>query len=102
MSATGFGRFVDGMAKRGAWQGFADEVFEEEYGIMLNSLLVGDSSFSDLVDPKQQAEIVLGCAFMDGSIKAIKIGGGAIEYRNVSKKYRKAESKAKSLFTPEQ
>lgn len=102
MSATSFGRFVDGMAKRGAWQGFADEVFEEEYGIMLNSLLVGDSSFSDLVDPKQQAEIVLGCAFMDGSIKAIKIGGGAIEYRNVSKKYRKAESKAKSLFTPEQ
>ena len=102
MSATGFGRFVDGMAKRGAWQGFADEVFEEEYGIMLNSLLVGDSSFSDLVDPKQQAEIILGCAFMDGSIKAIKIGGGAIEYRNISKKYRKAESKAKSLFTPEQ
>lgn len=102
MSATSFGRFVDGMAKRGAWQGFADEVFEEEYGIMLNSLLVGDSSFSDLVDPKQQAEIVLGCAFMDGSIKAIKIGGGAIEYRNISKKYRKAESKAKSLFTPEQ
>ena len=102
MSATSFGRFVDGMAKRGAWQGFADEVFEEEYGIMLNSLLVGDSSFSDLVDPKQQAEIVLGCAFMDGSIKAIKIGGGAIEYRNISKKYRKAESKAKSLFSPEQ
>lgn len=51
--------------------GFFEEVMEEEINIPLNALLVGDNKMSDLLDKKQQLDIVGGMAFSVGSMYAV-------------------------------
>nr|DAH17135.1 MAG TPA: cytosine DNA methyltransferase [Bacteriophage sp.] len=54
--------------------GFAEEVMEEEINIPLNALLVGDNKASDLLDPKQQMDIIGGMALSVGSMYALGAG----------------------------
>ena len=54
--------------------GFAEEVMEEEINIPLNALLIGDNKASDLLDPKQQMDIIGGMALSVGSMYALGAG----------------------------
>lgn len=54
--------------------GFAEEVMEEEINIPLNALLVGDNKMSDILDPKQQMDIIGGMALSVGSMYAMGAG----------------------------
>ena len=54
--------------------GFAEEVMEEEIGIPLHALLDGEGKVSDLLDPKQQLDIIGGMAISVGSMYAMGIG----------------------------
>ena len=56
------------------FNGFAEEVMEEEINIPLNALLVGDNKASDLLDPKQQMDIIGGMALSVGSMYALGAG----------------------------
>ena len=51
--------------------GFGEEVMEEEIGIPLHALLDGDNKFSDLLDTKQQLDIIGGMAISVGSMYAM-------------------------------
>lgn len=55
--------------------GLGEEIMEEEIGIPLNALLVGDNSISDLADAKQQLNIIGGMALSVGGM-AFTTGGG--------------------------
>ena len=54
--------------------GFAEEVMEEEIGIPLHALLDGEGKVSDLLDPKQQLDIIGGMAISVGSMYAMGAG----------------------------
>lgn len=54
--------------------GFAEEVMEEEIGIPLHALLDGEGKVSDLLDAKQQLDIIGGMAISVGSMYAMGAG----------------------------
>ena len=59
--------------------GFAEEVMEEEIGIPLHALLDGDNKFSDLLDTKQQLDIIGGMAISVGSMYAMGAGSRPVK-----------------------
>lgn len=59
--------------------GFGEEVMEEEIGIPLHALLNGDNKFSDLLDTKQQLDIIGGMAISVGSMYAMGAGSRPVK-----------------------
>lgn len=59
--------------------GFGEEVMEEEIGIPLHALLDGDNKFSDLLDTKQQLDIIGGMAISVGSMYAMGAGSRPVK-----------------------
>jgi hypothetical protein len=87
--------------------GFGEEVMEEEIGIPLHALLDGDNKMSDLVDAKQQLDIVGGMALSVGSM-ALATGGGSAAAKSAYRRgqyYRfkhlvdVSDNEAQQLFT---
>lgn len=61
--------------EKGGVQDYPSEVFEEEANIVLNAMLVGDNSISDLWDGKTQADIWGGMALSVGMMNVPKYAG---------------------------
>ena len=59
--------------------GFAEEVMEEEIGIPLHALLDGEGKVSDLLDTKQQLDIIGGMAISVGSMYAMGAGAKPVK-----------------------
>ncbi len=59
--------------------GFGEEVMEEEIGIPLHALLDGEGKVSDLLDTKQQLDIIGGMAISVGSMYAIGAGSRPVK-----------------------
>lgn len=59
--------------------GFAEEVMEEEIGIPLHALLDGEGKVSDLLDTKQQLDIIGGMAISVGSMYAMGAGSRPVK-----------------------
>lgn len=59
--------------------GFAEEVMEEEIGIPLHALLDGECKVSDLLDAKQQLDIIGGMAISVGSMYAMGAGSRPVK-----------------------
>ena len=85
--------------------GFAEEVMEEEIGIPLHALLDGEGKVSDLLDPKQQLDIIGGMAISVGSMYAMGIGTKPIkgaynraQYYRFKHKVDLADSDAQQLL----
>lgn len=85
--------------------GFAEEVMEEEIGIPLHSLLDGDNKFSDLLDTKQQLDIIGGMALSVGSMYAMGAGSRTVkgvynraQYYRFRNKVNVADSDAQNLM----
>ena len=85
--------------------GFGEEVMEEEIGIPLHALLDGDNKFSDLLDTKQQLDIIGGMAISVGSMYAMGAGSRPVkgiynraQYYRFRNKVNVADSDAQNLF----
>lgn len=59
--------------------GFAEEVMEEEIGIPLHAMLDGEGKVSDLLDAKQQLDIIGGMAISVGSMYAMGAGSRPVK-----------------------
>ena len=93
--------------KMSGFNGFGNEVIEEELNIALNAIFVGDQTFSDYLDLETQADIVggmaLSMAFMGaGSLAAYGAGKGidAAQYEYIKKKLDDADFSASDVLTP--
>lgn len=85
--------------------GFGEEVMEEEIGIPLHALLDGDNKFSDLLDTKQQLDIIGGMALSVGSMYAMGAGSRPVkglynraQYYRFRNKVNVADSDAQKLM----
>lgn len=85
--------------------GFGEEVMEEEIGIPLHALLDGDNKFSDLLDTKQQLDIIGGMALSVGSMYAMGAGSRPVkgvynraQYYRFRNKVDVADSDAQNLI----
>ena len=85
--------------------GFAEEVMEEEIGIPLHALLDGEGKVSDLLDTKQQLDIIGGMAISVGSIYAMGAGSRPVkgiynraQYYRFRNKVNVADSDAENLL----
>ena len=85
--------------------GFGEEVMEEEIGIPLHALLDGDNKFSDLLDAKQQLDIIGGMALSVGSMYAMGAGSRPVkgvynraQYYRFRNKVNVADSYAQNLM----
>ena len=85
--------------------GFAEEVMEEEIGIPLHALLDGEGKVSDLLDAKQQLDIIGGMAISVGSMYAMGSGSRPVkgiynraQYYRFRNKVNVADSDAQNLM----
>ena len=85
--------------------GFGEEVMEEEIGIPLHALLDGDNKVSDLLDAKQQLDIIGGMALSVGSMYAMGSGSRPVkgiynraQYYRFRNKVNVADSDAQNLL----
>lgn len=85
--------------------GFAEEVMEEEIGIPLHALLDGEGKVSDLLDARQQLDIIGGMAISVGSMYAIGAGSRPVkgiynraQYYRFRNKVNVADSDAQNLM----
>lgn len=85
--------------------GFAEEVMEEEIGIPLHALLDGEGKVSDLLDTKQQLDIIGGMAISVGSMYAMGAGSRPLkgiynraQYYRFRNKVNVADSDAQNLL----
>lgn len=85
--------------------GFAEEVMEEEIGIPLHALLDGEGKVSDLLDAKQQLDIIGGMAIYVGSMYAMGVGSRPVkgiynraQYYRFRNKVNVADSDAQNLM----
>lgn len=85
--------------------GFAEEVMEEEIGVPLHALLDGEGKVSDLLDTKQQLDIIGGMAISVGSMYAMGAGSRPVkgiynraQYYRFRNKVNVADSDAENLL----
>lgn len=85
--------------------GFAEEVMEEEIGIPLHALLDGEGKVSDLLDARQQLDIIGGMAISVGSMYAMGAGSRPVkgiynraQYYRFRNKVNVADSDAQNLM----
>ena len=85
--------------------GFAEEVMEEEIGIPLHALLDGEGKVSDLLDAKQQLDIIGCMAISVGSMYAMGAGSRPVkgiynraQYYRFRNKVNVADSDAQNLM----
>ena len=86
--------------------GFAEEVMEEEIGIHLHALLDGEGKVSDLLDARQQLDIIGGMAISVGSMYAMGAGSRPVkgiynraQYYRFRNKVNVADSDAQNLLS---
>ncbi|MFQ9100311.1 MAG: DNA cytosine methyltransferase [Segatella copri] len=85
--------------------GFAEEVMEEEIGIPLHALLDGEGKVSDILDARQQLDIIGGMAISVGSMYAMGAGSRPVkgiynraQYYRFRNKVNVADSDAENLM----
>ena len=72
MNLSDWGKAIANVEKKAEWHGSLGEMLEEEAGIVLNSMFVGDNKMSDLVDAEQQIDIALGVGVFGGFVSAVR------------------------------
>ena len=104
----GKNRFYNDLKKwmgKFGYNGYFEEVMEEEIGIPLHALLDGDNKFSDLLDAKQQLDIIGGMAISVGSMYAMGAGSRPVkgvynraQYYRFRNKVNVADTDAQNLL----
>lgn len=98
VKASDWGKAISNIEKRAQWNGSLGEMLEEEAGIVLNSMFVGDNSLSDLADAKTQIDIVLGVGLFGGFVSGIKTAGYPIAMRKAKKELHDTDMVGRGRF----
>lgn len=98
VKASDWGKAIANIEKRAQWNGSLGEMLEEEAGIVLNSMFVGDNSLSDLADAKTQIDIVLGVGLFGGFVSGIKTAGYPIAMRKAKKELHDSDMVGRGRF----
>lgn len=98
IKATDWAKAVANIEKRAQWNGTFGEILEEEAGIVLNSLFVGDNSLSDLGDSEQQIDIVLGVGLFGGFVSGIKTAGYPVAKKKADNRLRTRDNIGRRRF----
>lgn len=79
--------------------GIFGEIMEEEIGMALNTLFVGDNKWSDFVDLETQLTTVLSCAIMSGTLNGVEQVSSVAARRKMEKNAKNAEQEASYRFS---
>ena len=101
IGSTKWAQAIGNIEKRANWNGSIGEMLEEEAGIVLNSMFVGDNKISDLVDPEQQIDIALGVGLFGGFVSGIKTAGYPVARYNARRNLNRADVRASELMGDE-
>ena len=101
IGSTKWAQAIGNIEKRANWNGSIGEMLEEEAGIVLNSMFVGDNKISDLVDPEKQIDIVLGVGLFGGFVSGIKTAGYPVARYNARRNLNRADVRASELMGDE-
>lgn len=101
IGSTKWAQAIGNIEKRANWNGSIGEMLEEEAGIVLNSMFVGDNKISDLVDPEQQIDIALGVGLFGGFVSGIKTAGYPVARYNARRNLNRADVSASELMGDE-
>ena len=101
IGSTKWAQAIGNIEKRANWNGSVGEMLEEEAGIVLNSMFVGDNKISDLVDPEQQIDIALGVGLFGGFVSGIKTAGYPVARYNARRNLNRADVRASELMGDE-
>jgi len=93
MTRSEWSKGIDKYMQKAGIGELPDEIMEEEIGIPLNAALVGDQEFSDLLDPKQQMDIIGGITLSVGAMRAGSLLAGGIDNAAVQAMYLADERK---------
>lgn len=101
VGATPFARNMKKFMERTHWDGMIEEPMEEEYGIILNSLLTGDNKISDLWDSEQQADIFAGTMWFGGFMAGMNTAAYPFYRRRIKKELSRADLAGQQAFGDE-
>ena len=101
VGTTPFARSMKKFMERTHWDGMIEEPLEEEYGIILNSLLTGDNKISDLLDSKQQADIFAGTMWFGGMMAAMNTAAYPFAKRAMRRNLNNADVQGEMAFRDE-
>lgn len=101
VGTTPFARSMKNFMERTHWDGMIEEPLEEEYGIILNSLLTGDNKISDLWDSKQQADIFAGTMWFGGMMAAMNTAAYPFAKRTMRRNLNNADVQGEMVFGDE-
>ena len=96
--STDWAKAIGNIESRTRWSGSVGEVLEEEAGIVLNSMFVGDNKISDLWDADVQTDIVLGVGLFGGFVSGVKSAGYPFARAKAKSNLRKREQVAAYRF----
>lgn len=92
-------KVINDLNKRGKFNGSINEMLEEESGIILNSIFVGDNELSDLTDLDTQIDILLGVGLFGGAVSGVKAAGYPVARRRAKNRLKKADEAGASAFS---
>lgn len=101
VGSTPFARSMKRFMERTHWDGMIEEPLEEEYGIILNSLLTGDNKISDLWDSKTQADIFAGTMWFGGMMAGLNTAVYPFAKRAMRRKLNNADVEGEMAFRDE-
>ncbi len=101
VGSTPFAKSMKRFMEATHWDGMIEEPLEEEYGIILNSLLTGDNQISDLWDAKQQADIFAGTMWFGGMMAAMNTAVYPFARRNIKRQLNNADVEGELAFGDE-
>lgn len=99
IGTSDWGRAIGNIEKRAQFHGMFGEILEEEIGIPLNALLVGDNSLSDLVDAEQQIDIALGVSIFSAHVSALKAAGYPVGRIMANRNLKKVDIQGQNLYS---
>lgn len=98
MSTSDWAKAVNDFEKNAQFHGAFGEYAEEVVGNAMNAAIVGDQSWSDVVDPKQNVETFLSVSLMSGIMSSSKAIGYRKPKLEAERKLSQAESEANNVY----
>lgn len=98
IGSTDWARGIANIESKVQWSGPVGEMFEEEAGIVLNSIFVSDNKLSDLTDLDQQIDIALGVGLFGGFVSGVKSVGYPVARRRARSRLNTQDGIGRARF----
>lgn len=91
IKSSDIAKVLDDFQAKTQWNGTIGEYLEEQAGMAMNALTVGDNSLSDMVDIDTQIDTFLGVSAFGGLFSTIKTAGYAKQKYSAKQKLNEAD-----------